>query len=225
MRSPLPQIDASWREVLAEEFNKSYFKSLENKLLQEEKRFETYPLNSQVFASFNATSFQKVQVVILGQDPYHGPGQANGLAFSVAKGIKLPPSLKNIYKELHTDLGIEMAQHGDLSNWAKQGVLLLNAFLTVRKGSPGSHRGLGWEHFTDEVIRQLSEKRSGIVFLLWGNFARTKKVLIDEHQHLILEAPHPSPFSAYTGFFGCQHFSKANQYLRQQSKTPIDWQL
>lgn len=225
MGSQAPQIHPSWYRVLAEEFNKSYFKELKTSLLIEKKQHQVYPPGPRIFAAFDSTPFEAVKVVIIGQDPYHGPGQANGLSFSVARGVNLPPSLKNIYKELQSDLAVPMADHGDLQKWADQGVLMLNAFLTVRHRTPASHRKLGWETFTDEVIRQLSREREGIVFMLWGNFARSKKELIDLEKHYILEAPHPSPYSANNGFFGCRHFSRANQILEQQSKSPIDWQL
>jgi uracil-DNA glycosylase len=225
MSSQSPQIHPSWYRVLSAEFNKSYFISLKNSLLEEKNKFTTYPPGSRIFAAFDSTPFDKVKVVIIGQDPYHGPGQANGLSFSVARGVKLPPSLKNIYKELNSDLNIPVADHGDLQQWADQGVLMLNAFLTVRHRTPASHRKLGWEDFTDEVIRQLSKNRDGIVFLLWGNFAKSKKELIDLEKHFVLEAPHPSPYSANNGFFGCRHFSRTNELLEQQSKTPINWQL
>ena len=225
MSSQSPQIHPSWYRVLSAEFNKSYFISLKNSLLEEKNKFTIYPPGSRIFAAFDSTPFDKVKVVIIGQDPYHGPGQANGLSFSVARGVKLPPSLKNIYKELNSDLNIPVADHGDLQQWADQGVLMLNAFLTVRHRTPASHRKLGWEDFTDEVIRQLSKNRDGIVFLLWGNFAKSKKELIDLEKHFVLEAPHPSPYSANNGFFGCRHFSRTNELLEQQSKTPINWQL
>lgn len=225
MSSQLPQIHPSWHRVLSAELNKSYFKSLTISLLNEKDNHTIYPPESQIFAAFNSTPFEKVKVVIIGQDPYHGPGQANGLSFSVARGVNPPPSLKNIYKELQTDLNISIADHGDLQNWADQGVLMLNAFLTVRHRTPASHRKLGWEDFTNAVIQQLSDKRDGIIFLLWGNFARSKKELVDLDKHFVLEAPHPSPYSARSGFFGCHHFSRTNELLEQQSKSPINWQL
>ena len=225
MSSTSPQIDQSWLNVLHEEFNKSYFNNLRSKLLEEKKQFSIYPPGSRIFAAFNTTTFEEVKVVIIGQDPYHGPGQANGLSFSVARGINPPPSLKNIYKELASDLGFEIPDHGDLTAWAEQGVLMLNAFLTVRHRDPASHRKIGWENFTDEVIRQLSLRRYGLVFLLWGNFARSKKELIDTSKHHVLEAPHPSPYSANNGFFGCRHFSKTNELLAAQSMKQINWQL
>jgi uracil-DNA glycosylase len=171
------------------------------------------------------TPFDKVKVVILGQDPYHGPGQANGLCFSVNKEIPLPPSLKNIFKELHADIGINIPKYGDLSAWAEQGVLLLNSVLTVRANQPASHQNKGWENFTDTIIRTLSQKKEHLIFILWGSFAKSKKSLIDSNLHCILEAAHPSPFSAHSGFFGCNHFSKANAYLKENNKVPIDWNL
>ena len=225
MSSQTPQIDPSWYQVLAGEFNKSYFKELKNSLLSEKKRHQVYPPGSRIFAAFNSTPFERVKVVIIGQDPYHGPGQANGLSFSVARGVALPPSLKNIYKELAADLQIPPADHGDLQKRADQGVLMLNPFLTVRHRAPASHRKMGWEQFTNAVIQHLSEQREGIIFMLWGNFARSKKELIDSSRHHVLEAAHPSPYSAKNGFFGCRHFSRANQILEDQNKSPIDWQL
>lgn len=225
MSSTPPQIDESWLQILQEEFNKSYFNDLKTKLLEEKKQYNIYPPGSSIFAAFNSTPFEEVKVVIIGQDPYHGPGQANGLSFSVARGVTPPPSLKNIYKELAQDVNFSIPDHGDLTAWAEQGVLMLNAFLTVRHRTPASHRNIGWETFTDEVIRQLSTRRSGLVFLLWGNFARSKKELIDTERHYVLEAPHPSPYSANNGFFGCKHFSKTNQLLKAQSIKEINWQL
>lgn len=225
MSSTPPQIDESWLQILQEEFNKSYFNDLKTKLLEEKKQYNIYPPGSSIFAAFNSTPFEEVKVVIIGQDPYHGPGQANGLSFSVARGVTPPPSLKNIYKELAQDVNFSIPDHGDLTAWAEQGVLMLNAFLTVRHRTPASHRNIGWETFTDEVIRQLSTRRSGLVFLLWGNFARSKKELIDTERHYVLEAPHPSPYSANNGFFGCKHFSKTNELLKAQSIKEINWQL
>jgi uracil-DNA glycosylase len=179
-----------------------------------------------VFNAFKLTPFENVKVVILGQDPYHGPGQAEGLCFSVPSGIPLPPSLQNIYKEIEQDLGIKMnVKNGHLAKWCEQGVFLLNAVLTVEKGKPASHAGKGWEIFTDEVIRKISEEKSGVVFLLWGNYAIKKKALIDTSKHFVLNAPHPSPFSAYSGFFGCEHFSKTNEILEKQNQKPIDWKI
>lgn len=215
----------SWLKILGQEFEKPYMKALKAFLLQEKKEGKTiYPPSSQIFAAFDNTPFEEVKVVILGQDPYHGPNQAHGLCFSVNKGVAVPPSLKNIYKELHDDVGITIPSHGYLMQWAKQGVLLLNATLTVQAGQAGSHQGKGWEIFTDEVIRQLSEHRKNLVFILWGNFARSKKILIN-NRHLVLEAAHPSPFSAYNGFMGCRHFSKANAWLVEKGMEPVDWQI
>lgn len=208
------------------DFSAPYFADLKSFLVSEIQAGKTiYPPAPNIFAAFDYCPFDSVKVVILGQDPYHGPDQAHGLSFSVNPGVRIPPSLKNIYQELETDLQIPPAQHGCLTAWADQGVLLLNATLTVEARSPGSHQGHGWEIFTDQVITQLSSKRSGLVFLLWGNFARSKKALIDSQKHSVLEAPHPSPFSAHSGFFGCRHFSKANQYLNKQGQTPINWEL
>jgi len=219
------KIDDSWYAKLEEEFNKYYFKNLKDFLVEEKAKYRVYPPGSQTFTAFNLTPFDKVKVVVLGQDPYHGPGQAHGLSFSVPNGIKIPPSLLNIYKELKQDIGFEIPTHGYLEDWAKQGVFLINATLSVRAHSAGSHQKKGWETFTDKVISTLSEERENIVFLLWGNYARAKKVLIDESKHLILEAAHPSPLSAYNGFFGCKHFSATNEYLESKGVEPIKWQL
>jgi uracil-DNA glycosylase len=199
-----------------------------NQFLAQEKEQETivYPTPSDVFNAFNLTPFNEVKVVILGQDPYHGANQAHGLSFSVQQGVAVPPSLKNIYKELQTDIpGFNIPSHGDLSSWAKQGVLLLNATLTVRANEPGSHQKMGWEQFTDKAIKALSAEKSGLVFILWGKYAQAKASLIDSSKHLILTAAHPSPFSAYNGFFGCKHFSKANAYLLSKGEKPINWQI
>ena len=184
-----------------------------------------YPPEDLIFNAFKLTPLEKVKVVIVGQDPYHGQGQAHGLCFSVNAGIKLPPSLKNIFKELHTDLGIPVPTSGNLESWAKQGVLLLNAVLTVRSGEPGSHQNRGWEQFTDRVIRLLSEKKHRVVFLLWGRYAQAKESLIDKQKHFILKAAHPSPFSAYQGFFGCRHFSQTNKILQKEDMEPVEWKL
>ncbi len=220
-----PQIDQEWKEVLTEEFQKPYFETLRKYLVEEKKKFVIYPPGKNIFEAFNRTPFSEVKVVILGQDPYHGPGQAHGLCFSVPSGVVFPPSLQNILKELESDLGIPFPESGDLSKWADQGVLLLNATLTVRANQAGSHQGNGWEQFTDAAIRNLSERHTGLVFLLWGNYARNKKNLIDLGKHLILEAPHPSPLSVYRGFFGCRHFSGVNKWLEKNGKLPIDWKL
>lgn len=220
-----PQIEQSWKEIMQEEFDKPYFAELKNFLLQEKSRYSIYPPGPLIFEAFNRTPFHKVKVVLLGQDPYHGPGQAHGLSFSVPEGVAFPPSLQNILAELKNDLGLPTPQSGDLSKWADRGVLLLNATLTVRANLAGSHQGRGWEIFTDAVIKKLSEKRENLVFLLWGKYAQNKKVLIDTNRHYILEAPHPSPLSAYRGFFGCCAFSKANRFLTQAGLEQMDWSL
>ncbi|MDI3527496.1 MAG: uracil-DNA glycosylase [Tenuifilum sp.] len=228
METPIqinPQIEPSWKKVLNDEFSKKYFFDLKLFLLEEKKKHTIYPPGSQIFAAFNHTPFHTVKVVILGQDPYHGPGQAHGLCFSVPKGIPAPPSLKNIFKELNDDIGIPIPNHGNLEKWARQGVLLLNATLTVRANQAGSHQNKGWETFTDAAIKAVSEKHSGIVFLLWGNYAQAKSIIIDQNKHFILKAPHPSPLSASRGFFGCKHFSKTNRLLTSIGKEPIDWTL
>ena len=219
------KIEESWRRVLAPEFEKPYFRALAERL-HEEKRAGTviYPPGPLIFNAFNLTPFDKVKVVIIGQDPYHGPGQAEGLSFSVPHGIPLPPSLVNIYREIENDLGVRIHKDGSLRAWAEQGVFLLNAVLTVQAGRPTSHSRIGWAEFTDAVIRTLSEKREGLVFLLWGNFARSKRELIDTSRHTVLEAAHPSPL-ARGAFFGCRHFSKTNEILVRQGGTPIDWTL
>lgn len=221
------QIEDSWKEALAAEFEKDYMKQLKNFLVEEKKNGKViFPPGPLIFNAFNQTPFQDVKVVILGQDPYHGPGQAHGLSFSVLKGIGIPPSLRSIYKELQTDIpGFNMPGHGELTHWAKQGVLLLNATLTVRKAEPASHHKKGWEIFTDQVIHALSENRTGLIFLLWGKNAQAKIPLIDETKHSVLTAAHPSPYSAYNGFFGCRHFSKTNKLLEAQGLTKIDWQV
>ena len=226
-RAALPevQMEASWKELLQEEFARPYFIGLRNFLKQEKAAGKViYPPGNRIFAAFNETPFENVKVVIIGQDPYHGEGQANGLCFSVAPGIRKPPSLLNIFKELKDDLGIPIPVNGNLDAWAQQGVLLLNATLTVRANEAGSHQNKGWEQFTDAVIRMVSEQCSGVVFLLWGRYAQAKAALIDSGKHYILEAAHPSPL-ARTGFLGCRHFSKANELLKKQGKTPVDWRL
>jgi uracil-DNA glycosylase len=220
-----PQIEASWEEALSNEFSSSYFATLKEFLIEEKKKFTIYPPGSLIFIAFNQTPFNQVRVVILGQDPYHGPGQAHGLCFSVPHGIAQPPSLVNIFTELQNDLGIPVPRHGNLEKWTKQGVLLLNATLTVRANQAGSHQGKGWEQFTDAAIRKLSEQRVGIVFLLWGKFAQAKETLIDQNKHYILKAAHPSPLSAYNGFIGCRHFSKTNELLARHGFPVVDWQL
>ncbi|MBO4751644.1 MAG: uracil-DNA glycosylase [Bacteroidales bacterium] len=219
-----PKIESSWLEVLRPQFEAPYFAQLKEFLVAERQQYECYPTGGNIFNAFNLTPFDKVKAVIIGQDPYHEPGQAHGLCFSVRDGIRVPPSLVNIIKEINSDLGVAIStEKGDLTGWAEQGVLLLNATLTVRAHLAGSHQGKGWELFTDAAIRALSEQRSGLVFLLWGSFAIAKSKMIDPSRHLILTAPHPSPLSVYRGFFGCRHFSKANAYLQQQGLQPIDW--
>jgi uracil-DNA glycosylase len=220
-------LEPGWLKTLEAEFDKDYMKSLKAFLLKEKQEGQiVYPKNAEIFNAFQHTPFEEVKVVILGQDPYHGQGQAHGLSFSVQKGITVPPSLKNMYKELETDIpDFKTPAHGNLTQWADQGVLLLNATLTVRAQQPGSHQGKGWEIFTDSVIAELSAKKKGLIFLLWGRFAQNKSVLIDESRHTVLKAAHPSPFSAYNGFFGCRHFSTANAILEKEGKKPIDWQI
>ena len=219
------RIEKSWKNALAGEFGKPYFESLVRFLHKEKSEGRIiYPPGSQIFRAFNLTPVENLKVVILGQDPYHGPGQAHGLSFSVSAGVPAPPSLKNIFKEIESDLGVTMSGYPDLEKWARQGVLLLNAVLTVRAGAAASHSKIGWEEFTDAVIRYISDNCEGVVFLLWGNFARSKSALIDRSRHYVLEAAHPSPL-ARGAFFGCRHFSKTNSLLNAQGKTPIDWQL
>lgn len=220
-------LEPGWLAVLEEEFEKDYMIKLKSFLQEEKQRGATiYPKGADMFNALNTTPFDQVKVVILGQDPYHGTGQAHGLSFSVQRGVAVPPSLKNIYKELETDIeGFKTPNHGYLTHWAEQGVLLLNATLTVRASEAGSHQNQGWEIFTDEIIKALSEKREHIVFLLWGKYAQQKAALIDQKKHYVLTAAHPSPFSAYNGFFGTKHFSKANQLLVQNNLKPIDWNL
>ena len=218
------QLEASWKAHLRPEFGKPYMHNLKRFLESEmNRKKQIFPKGREYFNAFEYTPFDLVKVVILGQDPYHGAGQAHGLCFSVPRGIPVPPSLENIYKELYSDLDIPVVSHGCLENWAKEGVLLLNTTLTVEKGKPGSHRGRGWEEFTHKSCLLLSEKRENLVFLLWGRSARSKSGIIDKSRHLVLEAPHPSPLSAHQGFFGCKHFSKANAYLESKGETPIDW--
>lgn len=220
-----PRIDPAWREALKAEFTADYFKDLKQFLKKEKKQYTVYPPGNRIFAAYDHTPFDQVKVVIIGQDPYHGPGQANGLCFSVSNGVQHPPSLANIFKELENDLGIPCPDSGNLEKWARQGVLLLNATLTVRKFAPRSHQGKGWERFTNASIKAISENKRGIVFLLWGRYAQEKKAIIDQTRHHILETPHPSPYSAHKGFFGCRHFSTANKLLRDQGKEPIDWNI
>lgn len=217
------RIEPSWKEKLEEEFGKPYFTELSSFVKEEYLAGTVYPHPKNIFRAFELTPFDRVKVVILGQDPYHGPRQAIGLSFAVEEGVALPPSLRNIYEELRQDLGIATPPHGDLSRWAKQGVLLLNATLTVRARTAGSHQGKGWEAFTDAVIKALSEEREHLVFILWGNYARTKGAHIDRQKHLVIESAHPSPFSAHNGFFGSRPFGKANAYLEEHGKEPVDW--
>ncbi|MFA6278961.1 MAG: uracil-DNA glycosylase [Candidatus Paceibacterota bacterium] len=219
------KIESSWAAHLQGEFEKAYFAELTAFVKDEYKKGVVYPAPKNIFRAFDLCSFDKVKVVILGQDPYHGVRQANGLAFAVDENTAIPPSLQNIFKEIASDCGCQTStkSNGDLSRWAERGVLLLNATLTVRAHQAGSHQGRGWEQFTDAVIKALSEEREGLVFMLWGNYAKAKGAHIDRSKHLVLEAPHPSPFSAASGFFGCKHFSKANEYLTAHGETPIDW--
>ncbi len=217
------RIEASWKERLLPEFEKPYFSSLRSAIRKAYVEGKVFPPPDRIFYAFDLCPFDKVKVVILGQDPYHGTGQANGLCFAVNEGVKLPPSLQNIFKEIEHDLGREVTKAGNLERWAKQGVLLLNATLTVSAHQAGSHQGKGWEVFTDAVVRTLSAQREGIVFMLWGNYAKEKGKGIDWGRHLVLEAAHPSPFSAYSGFFGCKHFSQANEYLKKKGKGEIEW--
>lgn len=219
-------MEERWAEVLKNEFEQPYMQALRD-FLRHEKNLKKviYPKSANVFNAFNLTAFDDVKVVLLGQDPYHGPGQAHGLCFSVLENVSLPPSLINIYKEMQADLGIPRASIGDLSAWAKEGVLLLNSVLTVERGKPSSHQGKGWEQFTDKVIELLNAEKEGLVFLLWGSYAKKKGQFINTQKHHVLTAAHPSPFSAHQGFLGCRHFSKANQYLESQGKKPIDWRV
>lgn len=220
------QIDQSWKEVLLWEFSQSYFQHIKTQLLLEKQAGKTiYPAGKDIFAAFDKTPFDKVKVVILGQDPYHGVWQAHGLSFSVPDGVKKPPSLQNIFKELSSDMGCPIPVSGNLSKWAEQWVLLLNTMLTVRAGEPGSHQDIGWQQFTDAVIRTISDQQDHVVFLLWWAFAQSRKWLIDASKHLILEAAHPSPFSAHRGFLGCKHFSQVNAYLLSVGKDSIYWCL
>lgn len=219
------KIHPSWQAILNNEFEKDYLFQLDSFLEEEAKKYTLYPSKELIFNAFALTPFHHVKVVILGQDPYHGVGQAHGLSFSVPEGIKHPKSLINIFKELHNDLGVAIPKSGNLEKWALQGVFLLNATLTVRAHQAGSHQRHGWEIFTDHVIQKLSEYHTGLVFMLWGNYARKKSSLIDTSKHHILESVHPSPLSAYNGFFGCKHFSKANKILKNMGKTEINWQL
>jgi uracil-DNA glycosylase len=220
-----PFIEESWKQRMSDQFGASYFAQLKEFLVEERSQYTIYPPGSKIFAAFDLTPFDKVKVVILGQDPYHGPGQAHGLCFSVQDGMDLPPSLQNIFKELNNDLGIPLTRKGNLQQWALQGVLLLNATLTVRAHQAGSHQNRGWEKFTDAAISRLSKERDHLVFLLWGNYAIAKEALIDTSKHLTLKSPHPSPLSASRGFFGNKHFSRTNQYLRSHGIGEIDWRI
>jgi uracil-DNA glycosylase len=216
-------IHQSWKKKLRQEFESEYFAQLKSFLIDEKSKYIIYPPSSMIFSAFDICHFDDVRVVILGQDPYHGRGQAHGLCFSVPENVPVPPSLKNIYKEINIDLHLSIPKSGNLSSWAMQGVLLLNATLTVRADMAGSHQNKGWERFTDRVISVLSDEREKLVFLLWGNYARAKKSLIDEAKHLVLEAAHPSPLSAHKGFFGCKHFSQSNQWLLKHNIEPVNW--
>ncbi len=220
-----PNIEESWKKVLWEEFQQPYFAELKQFLLEEKRKYTVYPPGPMIFNAFNKTPFDKVKVVLIGQDPYHEPGQAHGLCFSVQDGVPHPKSLINIFKELHDDVGFEIPVNGNLEKWTEQGVFLLNATLTVRAHEAGSHQNHGWERFTDAAISKLSMQREGLVFLLWGNYAKQKEALIDTSKHYILSTVHPSPLSAHRGFFGCKHFSKTNELLRQMGKSEINWQL
>ena len=214
-----------WQEVFKPEYKKPYYKKLYDFINEEYSRYTVYPPGDDIFNAFHLTPLSKVKVVIIGQDPYHEPGQAHGLCFSVKQGVDIPPSLQNIYKELHDDVGFEIPNHGCLTSWAEQGVLLLNAVLTVRAHAAASHQNKGWEEFTDAVIRAVNEVNRPIVFLLWGSFARSKSKMLTNPNHLVLEAPHPSPLSAYRGFFGCRHFSRANAFLTEHGEEPVDWTI
>lgn len=215
----------SWNEVLAKEFEKDYYKILRGFLIHEYQTEKIYPSMYDIFNAFKATSYEDVKAVIIGQDPYHQPSQAHGMCFSVKKGVRMPPSLVNIYREISDDLGIRMGTCGYLMPWAQQGILLLNTILTVREGRPMSHKGYGWETFTDAVLTKLNERKEPIIFLLWGAPAKKKAALITNKNHIILEAAHPSPLSAHYGFFGCKHFSKTNEYLKAWGQKPVDWQI
>ena len=219
------RIESSWKRILEAEFSKPYFDDIKSFLVDEKKKGKTiYPPGSQIFNAFDTTPFEQVKVVILGQDPYHGPKQAMGLCFSVSRSVNPPPSLKNIFKELHQDLGIQIPSHGDLTHWAQQGVFLLNAILTVERSKAGSHRDIGWQQFTNAVIKAISDQKEGVIFLLWGKFAQSKKDLIDQIKHYVLESVHPSPFTG-NAFFGNHHFSRTNEILLGQGLSPIDWSL
>ncbi len=217
------KIEDSWKEKLIDEFTKPYFQNLAGFVREEYKNSKIYPPGKKIFSAFEHCTFDNLKVVILGQDPYHGPGQANGLCFSVADNVPMPPSLINIFKEIKSDIGKDIPTSGNLERWADQGVLLLNATLTVKAHSPGSHQNKGWEEFTDSVIKTISKQKEGIVFLLWGAYAQRKGEVIDESKHLVMKSAHPSPFAANRGFFGCKHFSKTNEYLKSRGEKEIDW--
>lgn len=218
-----PDLEESWYEALRNEFESPYFAGIKEYLIEEKRHYVVYPPSNLIFNAFNLTPFDKVKVVILGQDPYHNVGQAHGLAFSVPDGIQIPPSLQNIFKELNSDIGMPIPKSGNLENWAREGVLLLNASLTVRANMAASHARIGWQQFTDAAIRALSDKKEHLVFILWGNYAIAKESLIDHSKHLVLKTVHPSPLSASRGFFGCHHFSQTNQYLINNGIQPINW--
>ena len=220
------QLEESWLNRLQTQFDQPYMHELREFLLTRKRHQAViYPPGQLIFNALNSTPFEQVRVVILGQDPYHGPGQAHGLCFSVLPGVRTPPSLANIYREIQSDLGIAKATHGNLQSWADQGVLLLNAVLTVESGQAGSHQRKGWETFTDAIVQSLNDGRDGLVFMLWGSYAQKKGAVIDREKHLVLKAPHPSPLSAHRGFLGCKHFSQANDYLQQQQRVPINWAI
>lgn len=219
----LPNLEISWQKILSSEIETLYFKNLEEFVVNAYKNSIVFPPQEEIFSALSYCTFTKLKVFILGQDPYHGEGQAHGLAFSVPDGVPVPPSLRNIYKEIYSDIGVTPPQSGNLKRLAAQGVLLLNSTLTVEAGNPGSHQGKGWEQFTDAVITKISNEKSQVVFLLWGTYAHSKRGFIDESKHLVLIAPHPSPLSAYRGFFGCKHFSQTNEYLQKHGYTPIAW--
>ncbi|MDD4148905.1 MAG: uracil-DNA glycosylase [Bacteroidales bacterium] len=225
MTGQIVKIEKSWYNKLAVEFEKDYFIKLNDFLTEERAQYEVFPPVARMFSAFDLTPFDEVKVVIIGQDPYHGEGQAHGLCFSVPFGVKIPPSLVNIYKELNADVGFEIPKHGNLETWANQGVFLINATLSVRAHTPGSHQKKGWENFTDSIISVLSKEQNNLAFLLWGNYAKTKESLIDQTKHLVLKASHPSPLGAYKSFFGCRHFSKTNEYLKSKGVEVINWNL
>lgn len=218
-------IGNSWDEILKEEYQKDYFKNIAMFINKEYREKTIFPPKSNILRAFKLTDYDNVKVVILGQDPYHGINEANGLAFSVSKGVRLPPSLQNIYKELYNDLGITVSTNGDLEKWAREGVLLLNSVFTVEKDKPASHKNIGWEQFSDEVIKKVNEKNTPVVFILWGNFAKSKAKYITNPIHLVITSPHPSPFSAYSGFFGSKPFSRTNEFLRKNNMKEIDWKI